>query len=269
MAKMSIRRKLAIATWSSPREGNIYGKIDLDVEEVLRFLDAVREKTDEKVTLTHFVGRALGEVLAAAPGLNGRIAFGRFLPFDTVDLSFLVALEDGKNLAKVKVTEVTDKKVSDIAAHLKARALLLRAGKDSEFEKSKPALRALPTWILRPLVWFTGWLSGALGMSIPALGVTPFPFGSAIITSLGMLGVDEAYVPPTPFARVPLYMMIGAIRERAVVHDGRVTARKMVTLTVTLDHRFIDGFQAGTLAKLMRELFADPWRLEPGLTGGE
>ncbi|NCQ61982.1 MAG: 2-oxo acid dehydrogenase subunit E2, partial [Myxococcales bacterium] len=61
-------------------------------------------------------------------------------------------------------------------------------------------------------------------------------------------------------------MMIGAIRERAVVRDDRIVARKMVTLTVTLDHRFIDGFQAGTLAKLMRELFADPWKLEPGLT---
>ncbi|NOY92572.1 MAG: hypothetical protein GXP55_15370 [Deltaproteobacteria bacterium] len=266
MAKMSIRRKLAIATWASPREGNIYGKIELDVEEVMRFLDSVREKTGEKATLTHFVGRVLGEVLAAEPGLNGRIAFGRFVPHDTVDLSFLVALDGGKNLAKVKVSGVTDKKVSEIAAALRERALMLRTGKDSEFEKSKPALRALPTWILRPLVWFTGWLAGALGMRIPALGVTPFPFGSAIVTSLGMLGVDEAYVPPTPFARVPLYVMIGAIRERAVVRDGRIVPRKMVTLTVTLDHRFIDGFQAGTLAKLMRELFADPWSLEPGLS---
>jgi pyruvate dehydrogenase E2 component (dihydrolipoamide acetyltransferase) len=29
MAKMSTRRKLAIATWRSPREGNIYGKMTL------------------------------------------------------------------------------------------------------------------------------------------------------------------------------------------------------------------------------------------------
>jgi len=266
MAKMSIRRKLAIASWASPREGNIYGKLELDVEEVLRFLDAVREKTGEKATLTHFVGRALGEVLAAEQGLNGRISMGRFIPHDTVALAFLVALDDGKDLAKVKVDAIADKKVSEVSALLRERALMLRAGKDSDFEKSKPVLRALPTWILRPLVWFTGWLSGALGMSIPALGVSPFPFGAAIVTSLGMLGVDEAYVPPTPFARVPLYMMIGAIRERAVVRDDRIVARKMVTLTVTLDHRFIDGFQAGTLAKLMRELFADPWKLEPGLT---
>lgn len=265
MAKMSIRRKLAIASWSSPREGNIYGKIELDVEEVMRFLDTVREKTGEKVTLTHFVGRAIGEVLKAAPGLNGRIAFGRFVPHDSVDIAFLVALEEGQDLAKVKVPKITDKKVSDIAADLRGRAVLLRAGKDSDFEKAKGALKALPTWIIRPLVWFTGWLSGALGMSIPALGVTPFPFGAAIITSVGMLGVDEAYVPPTPFARVPLYVLIGAIRERAVVRDGRVVPRKMVTLTVTLDHRFIDGFQAGTLAKLVRECFADPWQLEPGL----
>ena len=77
-----------------------------------------------------------------------------------------------------------------------------------------------------------------------------------------MLGVDEAYAPPTPFARVPVYVLIGAVRDLPAVVDGEVVVRKQMTLTTTLDHRFIDGFQAGILARRVRDLFADPWQLD-------
>ena len=120
----------------------------------------------------------------------------------------------------------------------------------------------MPTWLLRRVVWVTGWLASSLGVSIPALGVERFAFGSAVITNVGMFGVDEAYVPPTPFARVPLWVLIGAVREVPTVRDGQVVATNRVTLTVTIDHRFIDGFQAGTLAAEFRRVFADPWSLD-------
>lgn len=61
MPKMSLRRKLAIATWSNPREGNIYGKLTLDASEALAYLDYLRQTTGEKVTITHLVGRACAE----------------------------------------------------------------------------------------------------------------------------------------------------------------------------------------------------------------
>ena len=35
---MTTRRKLAIATWGAPTEGNIYGRLALDTEEVERYL---------------------------------------------------------------------------------------------------------------------------------------------------------------------------------------------------------------------------------------
>lgn len=52
---MSLRRKLAIATWASPKEGNIYEKLTLDVAEAQRYIEHVRETTGEKVTVTSVV----------------------------------------------------------------------------------------------------------------------------------------------------------------------------------------------------------------------
>lgn len=262
MAKMSTRRKLAIATWSAPREGNIYGKITLDATEVLKYMDHLRETTGEKITITHFVGKAVAMALQKEPTLNGYIRFGRYIPHDTVDVTYLVVLEGGKDLAKVKVPQADQKSVSEIAGVLRDHAGKLRKGKDDEFEKSKGPLKMLPTWLIRPMAWFTGWLTASLGIGVKALGLEPFPFGSCIITSVGMLGIDEGFAPPTPFARVPLYVLLGAIREQPAVVDGEIVIQPQMTLTATVDHRFVDGYQAAVLANTVRDLFANPWQLD-------
>jgi pyruvate/2-oxoglutarate dehydrogenase complex dihydrolipoamide acyltransferase (E2) component len=261
--RMSTRRKLAIATWSAPREANIYGKLTVDATQALAYIEFLRARTGEKVTITHLVGKAAGVALAQTPTLNGRVVLGRFVPFTTVDLAFLVALEDGQDLAKAKVCDVDKKSLSEIAAELRERSQRLRKGGDSDFEKSKGAIRALPTWLLKPVVELTGFLAGGLGLKLPALGVEPFPFGSCIVTSVGMFGLDEGYVPPTPFARVPLYVLVGAVKDRPTIEGDKVVSRPQLTITATIDHRFIDGAQLGTVAKVVRSVLEDPWQLEP------
>jgi pyruvate/2-oxoglutarate dehydrogenase complex dihydrolipoamide acyltransferase (E2) component len=262
MSKMSTRRKLAIATWSDPREGNIYGKLTLDATEALLYLDRLKRSSGEKVTFTHLIGKCIGEALKRAPTLNGYLRLGSYIPHATVDIAYLVALEEGANLAKAKVCDVDKKSVSDIARELRLLAEKLHKGKDEQFAKSQGLVKSLPTWLLRPLLWFTGLLTSSFGISMPALGLESFPFGACVITSVGMFGLDEGYAPPTPFARVPVYVLIGALRDAPAVVDGALAIRKQLTLTATLDHRFIDGFQGGVLAKVVRELFESPWKLD-------
>lgn len=266
MPKMTTRRKLAIATWGAPREGNIYGKLTVDATAALEYLDYVKQKSGEKVTISHLVGKACGEALKRAPTLNGYLRLGTFIPHETVDIAYLVALEDGANLAKAKVCDVDKKSVADIAREVRMLAERLHQGKDDQFKKSQGPIQLLPTWALRPMVWLTGLLTASFGVSVPPLGLEPFPFGACIVTSVGMFGLDEGYAPPTPFARVPVYVLVGAIRDAPSVIDGEVVIRKQLTLTATMDHRFMDGYQGGVLAKAVREVFENPWQLE-GLPG--
>lgn len=259
---MTLRRKLAISTWSAPREGNIYGKVTVDAGEAQAYLQHVRETTGEKVTITHLVGKAVGEALRKEPSLNGRIALGRYIPHDEVSIAFLVAMADGSDLAKAKIQHVDRKSVADMAKELRERATRLRDGADDDWEKSKGVVKILPTQILGRMLWLIGWLSSSLGLEFKPAGVERFPFGSAIVTSVGMFGLDEGFVPPTPFARVPLYVLIGAVKDQPTVVDGKVVIRPMLTVTATIDHRFIDGFQGGVIAKEFRRVFEDPWSLD-------
>ncbi|MCA9710987.1 MAG: 2-oxo acid dehydrogenase subunit E2 [Myxococcales bacterium] len=266
MKTMTTRRKLAIATWGPPTEGNIYGRLALDTEQVQHYLAWLRETTGERVTLTAFVGACVARGLAQTPSLNGRIWLGRYIPHDQVAISFLVALEEGGDLGKAKIEQADVKGPQGIAQELRERATTLHQGKDEAYNKSKGIIRLLPTWLLRPMLRWVGWLGSCGGFSVPALGVEPYPFGAAIITSIGMLGIDEGLVPPTPFAHVPLYVCVGAERRVPAEWNGELVLRPQVVLTATIDHRFIDGFQLATLATLLRELFANPWAFS-GLEG--
>jgi pyruvate dehydrogenase E2 component (dihydrolipoyllysine-residue acetyltransferase) len=54
----------------------------------------------------------------------------------------------------------------------------------------------------------------------------------------------------------------GRVEERAVVRDGHVVARAVMPMSVTFDHRVIDGEQGLSFALTLRELIEQPHRLE-------
>jgi pyruvate dehydrogenase E2 component (dihydrolipoamide acetyltransferase) len=256
--RMSTRRKLAIATWSSPREGNIYGKLTIDATHALTYLQKLNQKGGAKATITHLVGRAAGLAMKDATDINGRIVFGRYVPHKSCDLSFLVALPETHDLAKFKVCDIDQKTTLQIAEELQAGAAKLRAHKDENFEKSQNLIRILPTWLIRPLLWAIGYITGALGIELKALGLEAFPFGSVIITSVGMFGIDEGYPPPTPFARVPIYLVVTKIKDRPVAHEGQVVIKPQLDIMTTIDHRFLDGYQGAQLANKVRYFLENP-----------
>ena len=255
---MSLRRKLAIASWDAPREGNIYGKLTLDARPALAYIRELREQNGVHVTLTHLVTRALALAMREPLGLNGVIRRGRFYAHSSVDISVVVATEAKQNLAALKLVNVDQKSMTDIAQELNKRVNTLRLGQDKTHKQNMSSARLIPWFLLKPMLRLIGWMSTTMGWSIPALGVSAFPFGTAIITNVGVFGVDEAFVPPTPFAGVPLYLLVGQLRDAPYADGTEVKVRSEVTLTATLDHRFVDGAQAALLANKLREVFARP-----------
>jgi 2-oxoisovalerate dehydrogenase E2 component (dihydrolipoyl transacylase) len=81
--------------------------------------------------------------------------------------------------------------------------------------------------------------------------------GSTItVTSLGKLGG----IASTPIINQPELAIIGINRavERPVVHAGTIGIRRMMNLSSSFDHRFIDGFDAARLIQTLREGLEQP-----------
>lgn len=258
--RASLRRRVAVATWRPSRDGRIYTRMAVDATAVLGYVEEVRRRTGERVTVTHVVGAALGRAIRAVPEVRARVFAGRILPFDTCDIAFAVDIEDGADLAPIKVRDVDVKTPLEITRELASGAARARAGQDPHHSRSAWYVRCAPPWTLRPLLGAASVLVGGLG--IGAFGQPGFPLGCAFVSNVGSLGLDEGYLAPVPFARVPLYVSIGALREEAVAFEGEVVVRPQIVIGATADHRLVDGAHAGRIAGVLRDLLADPYRLD-------
>jgi 2-oxoisovalerate dehydrogenase E2 component (dihydrolipoyl transacylase) len=87
--------------------------------------------------------------------------------------------------------------------------------------------------------------------------------GSTItVTSLGKLGG----IVSTPILNLPEVAIIGVNKaiERVVVHDGKITIRRIMNLSSSFDHRFVDGYDAAAMIQALKARLEAPgeWFLE-------
>jgi pyruvate dehydrogenase E2 component (dihydrolipoamide acetyltransferase) len=91
--------------------------------------------------------------------------------------------------------------------------------------------------------------------------LTPDEFsgGTFTISNLGMYGIDTfiAVLNP-PEAAI---LAVGATADEPVVIDGEVQVRKRMRLTLTVDHRVLDGATAAAFLRDLTDLLAEPLRI--------
>jgi 2-oxoisovalerate dehydrogenase E2 component (dihydrolipoyl transacylase) len=81
--------------------------------------------------------------------------------------------------------------------------------------------------------------------------------GSTItVTSLGKLGG----IASTPIINAPEVAIIGLNKavERPMVHQGAVAVRRIMNLSSSFDHRFVDGYDAAAMIQALKELLEHP-----------
>ena len=92
-----------------------------------------------------------------------------------------------------------------------------------------------------------------------ALKPEEYSGGSITVSNLGMFGVDAfiAVINP-PQASI---VAVGAVSEKAVVRDGKVVARKMMSATFSGDHRIVDGALGAQYLQELKALLEQPTKL--------
>jgi pyruvate dehydrogenase E2 component (dihydrolipoamide acetyltransferase) len=83
--------------------------------------------------------------------------------------------------------------------------------------------------------------------------------GTFTITNLGLYGIDAF----TPVINPPeaAILGVGQLRPKASVVDGEVMARMRLTLSLTFDHRIVDGGPAARFLARVKELIEQPYLL--------
>ena len=256
-------RKLAGSAWGPPRDPQFYGDLEVDAAAMLDFAGELRTRLGVRVSPTHLVGRAIAHGLLAVPDVNVRLARGREFPRSGADVFFIVAAAEGQELTGVKVEGVDRKSVHELATELQQRAGRILAGDDVEFGQVKGMMARLPGPLVGPSIRLAAWLTSDLHLDLPWLGMRRESFGGAMVTSIGMWGIDHAYSPLAAYYRVPVLVLVGEVVPKPVAVQGRVVVRPVLPLTATFDHRYVDGFHAARFAHAVRAYLEDPAAFEP------
>lgn len=258
-AKLSAFRKVALGTWSTVGDPSVYSELILDVEPAMEYIAKVSEKTGTKVSFTHFVGKACAETIRRHPDLNCILRWGTLYRRSDVDIFFQVASDTkGEDLSGMTVRKIDQKNICEIAQDMQKKVKRIRDTGDVDYKDMKKTMRLIPAWLSHYLLNLSSFIMYTLNIWAKPLGVPKDPFGSIMITSLGSIGIDRAFVPLVPYARIPCLVAIGAVREDVIVVNGEVKVKKVVSLCVTFDHRVIDGMHASHMSKTIKKIFANP-----------
>ncbi len=81
--------------------------------------------------------------------------------------------------------------------------------------------------------------------------------GTFTITNLGAYDID-AFTPIINPPQVGI-LGIGRVVEKPAVYEGEIAARSMMFLSLTFDHRVIDGAPAAAFLRDVKTALEDPW----------
>ena len=266
-ANASAYRKIAAVSWKHPSDPHVYGSMEVRSEALEAWIVAKREATGERITVTHAVARALAIVFAKHRELNAFVRFGNLAVREDIDIFVQVVVEDAENIGKadlsgVKIRQADTLDVVGMCQQVRERAAKIRASQDPEFEHTKSTLSGKPGWLIRWVLEFLDFFQYTLNINPKFLGAPSDPFGSAMVTNVGVFGLMRAYAPFFPLARCSTIITLGCIEVKPVVENGNIVVGRVLHLNGTFDHRVVDGYHAGVVAKEMMALLANPERLD-------
>ena len=86
-----------------------------------------------------------------------------------------------------------------------------------------------------------------------------FSGGTFTVSNLGMFGVEEfAAIINPPEAAI---LAVGVIAEKPVVENGQIVVGHRLQLTLSCDHRVVDGAVGAQFMQEVKLILENPWKL--------
>ncbi|MDJ1137472.1 2-oxo acid dehydrogenase subunit E2 [Streptomyces iconiensis] len=219
---------------------------EVDMTQVLAHQKAAREAEGTRYAMTAYVLRAAGRVLAGHPDANAAVQGSRrpriaHYPYVNGKLTLDRTLGGRRVVLGTVIPDLHIAELSDIQRHLER----VRDGDPQELPEFA-AVRAL-----HRAPWARG--RARFRKAARSLALRPHLTGTFAVTSLGHRAVDSFHSvggTTTTFG-------VGRITDRAVARDGRPAVAPVLRLSLSFDHRVIDGAEAADVLTEVKEALED------------
>lgn len=244
-----MRRAATANLRSFQRKPMVHGLIEVDVAKARAFLQEHKARSGESLSFTAFIIACVAKAVDENKSVQAyRWGMTRLVVFDDVDVALVIERDiAGEKVPLLYVIHAANRK-SFQEIHHEIRAIQAR-----DPAKSVLGFAALP---FVPPVVFTRILYRAL-RTFPWLHKRVV--GTVGVTAVGMFGKGGGWGIPT--AASSLAITIGGLAPKPVVVDGRIVIHEVLCVTLSFDHRIIDGAPAARFTDRLRELIESGYGL--------
>lgn len=244
-----MRRAATANLRSFQRKPMVHGLIEVDVAKARASLEEHKARSGESLSFTAFIIACVAKAVDENKSVQAyRWGMTRLVVFDDVDVALVIERDiAGEKVPLLYVIHAANRK-SFQEIHHEIRAIQAR-----DPAKSVLGFAALP---FVPPVVFTRILYRAL-RTFPWLHKRVV--GTVGVTAVGMFGKGGGWGIPT--AASSLAITIGGLAPKPVVVDGRIVIHEVLCVTLSFDHRIIDGAPAARFTDRLRELIESGYGL--------
>jgi pyruvate/2-oxoglutarate dehydrogenase complex dihydrolipoamide acyltransferase (E2) component len=244
-----MRRAIAGSLRSFRHKPIVHGLIEVDVTRAREFLREHKAQTGESLSFTAYiiacVGKAVDEHKSVQAYRQGR---KHLVVFDDVDVAITIERDiAGQRVPLAYVIRATNRKTFREIHHE------IRANQAQDKAKSILGFTEFP---FLPAVLFTRILYRIL-RTFPRLHKRVV--GTVGITAVGMFGKGSGW--GIPVASGSLTITLGGIASKPGVIDGHIAIRDYLCMTLSFDHRIVDGGPAARFTERLRDLIESGYGL--------
>jgi pyruvate dehydrogenase E2 component (dihydrolipoyllysine-residue acetyltransferase) len=198
---------------------------EADMTRIIRLREALLKKEEEmgvRISFTDLIVLAMAKAVSHAPTVNSSLINDEIKIWENINVSVAVSL----------------------------------GGRGSEGGLVAPVLKNCETRSLTDISMGIKEISGRARKN--ALLPGDLSGGTITISNVGVFGLG--WTISTPILNQPQAILVqpGGIFEKPVVKDGQIKIRSMMTISITFDHRILDGGPVGMFFGKLIELIENP-----------
>ncbi|WP_423127479.1 2-oxo acid dehydrogenase subunit E2 [Gaoshiqia sp. Z1-71] len=254
-------RTVAATIYKKPTDSKIFGAVELDVTELEQFITDKR-KQGLKITPTHvfvlIVARALKQEI---PEFNTYIKRGKVVSRQQIDAMVSVLQASGQ-MGSVRIPEADKLNLGSLADLMKKEIQESRQGEENQAMQAKNMLSSFPWPFRNWIFWLYKTVTINWGISVPFTGLSSDSFGSYVISNIGTLGLETGFPALLPSSNVAFVLIMGGISKKPVVSHDEIVIRRIMSLSIVIDHRVADASHGGKLFRFIKNSLKNLHELE-------
>lgn len=245
-----MQRAVAATLRSFQRKPMMHGLIEVDVTRSRAFLREYKARTGESLSFTGYiiacVGKAVDEHKVMQAYRRGR---KHLVMFDDVDVATVIEHDlKGQKMPLLYIIRAANRKtVREI--HQEIRALQQRGAAKSVLGFTE--MPFLPTVLLTRILYRTLRTFPKLHKRV---------VGTVGVTAVGMFGKGTGW--GIPVAAATLAITLGGLAPKPAMVDGQIALREYLCMTLSFDHRIVDGGPAARFAARLKDLIESGYGLD-------